>query len=80
MTEIEIPPATIADDLMNGCVTMAKFLYGKATKENIRRVRHLLHGAPPAQRLPSFKLGGKDAAFKSTWLRVLSEREAQSTN
>ncbi|WP_448187912.1 hypothetical protein [Azospirillum sp. sgz301742] len=71
-----LPPTlvrSIGDDLLEGADTIAEFVYGDAAEK--RKVYHLVqHG-----RLPTFRLGDKVCARKSTLLSWIKAQEIAGT-
>jgi hypothetical protein len=71
LTRDDLDDETIADDLLIGGYAIAKFLYGKATKKNRRKV----FNARVKSRWPIFKVGGRLVARKSQLLAEIERRE-----
>jgi hypothetical protein len=69
---MEMPAASLADDLLEGADAIAAYLYGD--RKHRRKVYHLAatHG------IPTFNLGALVCARKSTLIEWIKAQEARS--
>lgn len=65
----------LSDDLLEGAMAIARFVFGDESNTARRRVYHLA-GLKRNDRLPVFRIGQQIFARKSTLLRWISERES----
>jgi hypothetical protein len=66
---------SLADDLLPDIDSIALFMFGRAGPPERRRLYHLTSEVAPAHRLPTFKLGGRIMARKSTVVQWIADRE-----
>ena len=67
--------ADLSDDLLEGAMAIAKFVFGEDSGKARRRVYHL-SDLKRGDRLPVFRMGQQIFARKSTLLRWIAERES----
>jgi hypothetical protein len=80
---LNIPPAELAGDLLEGAEEISEFLFGDdpdpgARRQRLRRTYRLTSEVKPADQLPVFRIGQLLFARRSTLLRWIAEREARS--